>query len=74
LTAQDDPVVPIGTFDVPALRENPKVTFEAPAHGGHSGFISRWKGVERFWAEARLMEFFLAHTKTLPAAAAPTKQ
>ena len=67
LAAQDDPVVPIRTFDVPAIRENPDVTFEDPAHGGHSGFISRWKGPERFWAEARLMEFFLTHTKSLPA-------
>jgi len=66
LTAQDDPVVPIRTFDVPAIRENPKVTFEAPAHGGHSGFISRWKGPERFWAEARLMEFFLTQSRSLP--------
>jgi predicted alpha/beta-fold hydrolase len=61
LTAQDDPVVPIRTFDVPAIRENPNVTFEAPAHGGHSGFISRWKGPDRFWAEARLLEFFRRH-------------
>jgi hypothetical protein len=67
LAAQDDPVVLIRTFDVPAIRENPFVTFEAPAYGGHSGFISRWKGPQRFWAEARLMEFFLTHAKSLPA-------
>jgi predicted alpha/beta-fold hydrolase len=65
LAAQDDPVVPIRTFDEPAIRENPNLTFESPAHGGHSGFISRWKGPERFWAEARLMEFFLTHSKSL---------
>jgi predicted alpha/beta-fold hydrolase len=66
LAAQDDPVVPVGTFDVPAIRENPNVTLEAPAHGGHSGFISRWKGNERFWAEARLVEFFSEHSRLLP--------
>jgi hypothetical protein len=67
LAAKNDPVVPISTFDVPAIRENPNVTFEAPPHGGHSGFISRWKGIERFWAEARLLEFFTAHARSLPA-------
>ncbi|MGB6432076.1 MAG: alpha/beta fold hydrolase [Candidatus Acidiferrales bacterium] len=67
LTAQDDPVVPIGTFDVPAIQENPNLTFEAPAHGGHSGFVSRWKGFERFWAEARLMEFFATRARSAPA-------
>jgi len=66
VAAQDDPVVPVGTFDVPAMRENADVTFEAPAHGGHSGFISRWKGIDRFWAEGRLLEFFCTHSR-LPA-------
>jgi uncharacterized protein len=60
LAAQDDPVVPVGTFDITAIRDNPNVIFEAPSHGGHCGFISRWSGAERFWAEARVMEFFLA--------------
>jgi predicted alpha/beta-fold hydrolase len=63
LAAQDDPVVPIGTFDVPAMRDNANVKFEAPAHGGHSGFVSRWKGIDRFWAEARLLEFFCGHSR-----------
>jgi predicted alpha/beta-fold hydrolase len=67
LAAQDDPVVPVRTFDVPAIRENTNVTFEAAVHGGHSGFISRWKGTTRFWAEARLLEFFSAHSRLLPA-------
>jgi len=29
----------------------------APKHGGHCAFISRCRGDERFWAEARVMEF-----------------
>ncbi|MGD0840340.1 MAG: alpha/beta fold hydrolase [Candidatus Acidiferrales bacterium] len=61
LTAKDDPVVPYHTLDVPAIRENPNVTLEAPAHGGHCGFISRWNGPERFWGEARVLEFFRRH-------------
>jgi predicted alpha/beta-fold hydrolase len=33
------------------------VTVIAPKHGGHCAFISREPGEERFWAEARLVEF-----------------
>jgi predicted alpha/beta-fold hydrolase len=66
LTAKDDPVVPYRTLDVPAIHENPNVTIEAPAHGGHCGFISRWKGPERFWAEARLVEFLRGQSRLLP--------
>lgn len=67
LTSEDDPFVPVRTFDVPGIRDNPNVTFEATPHGGHCAFISRWKGIDRFWAEARLLEFFLGHAKSLPA-------
>jgi len=57
LTAQDDPFVPYWTFDRPAMRENPDIQLVAPPHGGHGGFISREDGNERFWAEARIVEF-----------------
>lgn len=67
LTAQNDPVVPIRTFDLDVIRENANVTLEAPAHGGHCAFISRWKGFERFWGEARLVEFFRGHSRFLAA-------
>jgi predicted alpha/beta-fold hydrolase len=63
LTAKDDPFVPHRTLDVPAIRENPRLTLDVTQHGGHCGFISRWSGAERFWAEARVVEFFLAQTK-----------
>jgi len=29
----------------------------APQRGGHCGFISTHGGAERFWAEARVVEF-----------------
>jgi predicted alpha/beta-fold hydrolase len=29
----------------------------APEHGGHCAFISQEDGPERFWAEARIVEF-----------------
>ena len=57
LTAQDDPFVPFATFASAAIRENPNITLVAPRHGGHCGFISRERGEERFWCEARIVEF-----------------
>jgi predicted alpha/beta-fold hydrolase len=60
VTAQDDPVVPFRIFDVPEVRGNSHITVQAPEHGGHCAFISRFAGRERFWAEARVVEFCLA--------------
>ncbi len=57
LTAQDDPFVPFSSFGIAAIRENPNVQLVAPRHGGHCAFISQEDGPERFWAEARLVEF-----------------
>jgi uncharacterized protein len=57
LTAQDDPVVPFASFEKPAIRENPIITFLAPRYGGHCAFISAAGGDARFWAEARIVEF-----------------
>jgi len=58
LTAQDDPFIPYRIFEWPALRANPRIRFEAPAHGGHCGFIQRGGADEDwYWAENRLIEF-----------------
>jgi uncharacterized protein len=57
LTAQDDPFVLFSSFGIAAIRENPNVRLVAPRHGGHCAFISQEDGPERFWAEARLVEF-----------------
>jgi predicted alpha/beta-fold hydrolase len=57
ITAQDDPFVPFGSFLRAHLDANPCVRFVAPEHGGHCGFISRFSGGERFWAEQRIVEF-----------------
>jgi uncharacterized protein len=67
LTAQDDPFVPFASFSDPALTQNPHIVLTSPQHGGHCAFISRYRGDERFWAEARVMEFCSLHR--LPAAA-----
>jgi uncharacterized protein len=65
LTAQDDPFVPFATFDYAPMRENPCITFVAPANGGHCAFISRESGAERFWAEARIVEFCAQQSQLL---------
>ena len=57
LTAQDDPLIPFESFQKPELTGNPHITLVAPEFGGHCGFVSRHDGDERFWAEARIMEF-----------------
>ena len=57
LTAQDDPFVPFASFSDSALASNPRIVLTAPHHGGHCAFIARDSGEERFWAEARIMEF-----------------
>jgi len=57
MTAQDDPFVPYHVFQRARVSENPLVRFVAPKHGGHCGFISKWEGAERFWAEERIAEF-----------------
>jgi uncharacterized protein len=62
LTAQDDPFVPYATFEREAIQENPNIRLVAPQHGGHCGFISEERGEERFWSEARVVEFCAAQS------------
>jgi predicted alpha/beta-fold hydrolase len=57
IAAKDDPFVPFGPFQNPAILGNRWITLLAPEHGGHCAFISRENGQERFWAEARIVEF-----------------
>ena len=66
VTAQDDPFVPFSTFDRAAIRDNPEIELLAVRHGGHCGFVSRENGSERFWSEARLVEFCAAQSKLVP--------
>ena len=61
VTAQDDPMIPFESFRDPALTTNPQIQLEAPLHGGHCGFVARSGTGERFWVEARIVEFCRAH-------------
>jgi hypothetical protein len=62
LIAQNDPLIPFESFRKPELTGNPHITVVAPESGGHCGFVSRHDGDERFWAEARIMEFCREHS------------
>jgi predicted alpha/beta-fold hydrolase len=57
MVAEDDPFVPYVSFLAMGVEKNPWIRFEAPLHGGHCAFISRHWGMERFWAEQRVVEF-----------------
>jgi uncharacterized protein len=57
LIAKDDSLIPFVSFTKPEITGNPNITVVATEFGGHCGFVSRHDGDERFWAEARIMEF-----------------
>ena len=57
ITSKDDPFVPFAPFENPAIRTNPNITLVGVENGGHCAFISQERGSERFWAEARIVEF-----------------
>ena len=62
ITAQDDPFVPYASFLAAKISGNPAIHFVASQYGGHCGFISKYPGSERFWAEQRIVEFCAART------------
>jgi predicted alpha/beta-fold hydrolase len=57
IAAEDDPIVPIETLCNSEFASNPNVTIVTVKHGGHCGFISQERGEERFWVEARIVEY-----------------
>lgn len=63
LVAQDDPMIPFRSFDAAKLAANPRITLEASRFGGHCAFIGRKKDGQRFWAEARIVEFCRKHSQ-----------
>ena len=63
ITSKDDPVVPFETFHSPQIARNPHIELVAPEFGGHCAFIFRSRGPERYWAEARIVDFCLARSR-----------
>jgi predicted alpha/beta-fold hydrolase len=58
LTAEDDPFIPVSDVREAAVTGNPHITVVQTRHGGHCGYVSASDGDERFWAEARTVEFY----------------
>jgi uncharacterized protein len=56
LASKDDPVVPAETFSDPAITANRRIRVILCEHGGHGAFVSS-DSADRFWAEARVVEF-----------------
>ena len=63
LASKDDPVVPFESFSASEIAGNPNIRVAATDFGGHCAFISRTNGAERYWAEARVLEFCIAHAQ-----------
>src|SRR5277367_5634990 len=63
IASKDDPFVPFEPFQDPTILGNRWITLMAPEHGGHCAFISQEDGPERFWAEARIVEFCASQSK-----------
>jgi predicted alpha/beta-fold hydrolase len=63
--AKDDPFIPYEPLRDPAIASNPYVLLIATERGGHVAFVSSSSGEERFWAECRLVEFFVECGKSL---------
>jgi predicted alpha/beta-fold hydrolase len=56
--AKDDPFIPFGPLQSPALAANPYILFLATERGGHVAFVGEEPTSEdRFWAENRAVEF-----------------
>jgi predicted alpha/beta-fold hydrolase len=64
--AKDDPFIPYEPLRDPAIASNPYVLLLATERGGHVAFVSSSSGEERFWAECRLVEFFVECGNSLP--------
>jgi predicted alpha/beta-fold hydrolase len=61
ISAEDDPFVPSSQFRDAAVRDNPHVVVNIPAHGGHCAFVGPPNGDDGYWAETRVMDFLAAH-------------
>jgi uncharacterized protein len=57
LTAADDPFVPAGIFEAPAVRNNPNITTIVTRCGGHCAFVEPANGYDGYFAEKTIVEF-----------------
>jgi predicted alpha/beta-fold hydrolase len=67
LTAQDDPFIPSGMFEIPAIKTNPFIELIVTGSGGHCGFFQRRQSYEdHYWAENRLIDMISAQPAPCP--------
>jgi predicted alpha/beta-fold hydrolase len=67
INAQDDPFLPAEALPRQAIAQNPFLTAEFPARGGHVGFLAgRWPWVPIAWAERRAAAFLAANLDRRP--------
>lgn len=59
ITSKDDPLVPFSMF-AQCENMNPNVHVLSTQHGGHAAFVQKISepGLDRFWAENRIVAFF----------------
>ena len=57
INARDDPFLPSACFPTAEAEGNPRFFLDAPAHGGHVGFLDFPPGDARTWAERRALGF-----------------
>ena len=70
LTAADDPFVPIGPFQHPAVTGNPCVTTIVTRHGGHCAFVEHATvQYDGYWAEEEVVRFVTGHANGQSASA-----
>ena len=67
LNAHDDPFLPPECFPLAEARANPHFFLEAPAHGGHVGFVDFADAAGRTWAERRAVAFLAEWLQRHPA-------
>lgn len=72
LAAEDDPMVPVSSFDRREILDQPYLELLRPRRGGHCGFISRQSGAERFWSESVVVQFCRSQSRLLGGAAGDT--
>ena len=61
LNAHDDPFLPGECFPTAEAEGNPALFLEAPAHGGHVGFMDSARPRHSSWAERRAVAFLAEH-------------